>query len=129
MDKRIEHAQQLFWEIGRLRDVGSHGVAVRKLVQMARIHEELALELLQSREPDGWTDLYAAITAWGEAGHKSDAQRLIFEGRRLSASLADGGENIERQLDELGGWLASLRVVPSLGDFARSLPPIPAEAA
>jgi hypothetical protein len=129
MDPQVKQAQQLFWEIGRLREQGMHRLAVRKLAQMARIHEELARRLLQEREPDGWADLYAAVTAWGETGRKHDAHRLILEGRRLSALFPSGSENIERQLNELEDWLESLRVVPSLSDFDRPLPAIPVEAA
>ncbi len=129
MDLEINHAQQLFWEISRLRDQGIHRLAARKLGEMAQIHEERALRLLQDREPDGWPDLYAAITAWGEAGRKSDAHRLIAEGRRLCASFPNGQENINCQLNELDDWLDSVRVVPSLSDFARPLPAIAVEAA
>jgi hypothetical protein len=129
MDHRVNQAQQLFWEIGRLHEQGLHRLAVRKLAQMAKIHEERALQLLQDREPDGWADLYAAITAWGEAGHKSDAHRLIVQGQALSALFSEGRVNIERQLIELEEWLELLRVVPSLSDFARALPAIPVEAA
>jgi hypothetical protein len=94
---------------------------------MAQIHEELARRLLHDREADGWPDLYAAVTAWGEAGCKRDAYRLIVEGRRLSALFPDGSENIQRQLDELEDWVQSLDVVPSLGDFARELPAVTLE--
>jgi len=129
MDPQVKQAQQLFWEIGRLRDQGLYPLALRKVRQMAQIHEELAVRLLHEGEADGWADLYAAITAWGEAGHKGDAHRLILEGRRLSALFPNGRQNIERQLNELEDWLESLRVLPSLSDFDRPMPPIPVEAA
>ncbi len=129
MDEQIELAQQLFWEISRLRDQGIHRLAVRKLGEMAQIHEDRALRLLQDGEPDGWADLYAAITAWGEAGCKRDAHRLIDEGRHLSSAFPNGQENLNHQLNELDDWLESLSVVPSLSDFARPLPAIAVEAA
>lgn len=129
MDPRVKQAQHLFWEIDRLREQGSYRIAERKLAQMARIHEDLAVQLLNDREPDGWADLYAAITAWGEAGRKGDAHRLIMEGRRRSILFPDGSENINRQLNELEDWVGSLDVVPSLSDLARPLPAIPVDAA
>jgi hypothetical protein len=129
MDQRIEQAQQLYWEIGRLREDGARRLAIPKLVRMAEIHEDRAMELLRSRNPDGWPDFYAAITAWGESGHKSHADRLIVEGSNLAAMFPDGRQNIEQQLRELDAWLDSLRVVPTLGEFAQPLPTIPAEAA
>ena len=124
MDQRIEHAQTLLWEITRLREYGLHRATLHKLIEMARIHEQRAIDLLDGRDADGWADLYAAITAWGEAGCQGDAQRLIVAGRRRSADFSSGRENIDRQLDELADWLDALHVIPFLGDFARSLPPI-----
>ena len=38
--------------------------ALPQLLEMARLHEERACELLQAGDPDGWTDLFAAVTAW-----------------------------------------------------------------
>jgi len=129
VDPRVKLAQQLYWEISRLRDQGLLRLAVRKLGEMARVHQELAVQLLHDGEPDGWPDLYAAVTAWSEAGRKSDAHRLIVEGRRLLSEFPNGRENIESQLKELEEWVESLDVVPSLSDFARPLPAIPAGAA
>ena len=130
MDQRIEDAQKLFWEISRLlRENGSRRIVTRKFIEMARIHEDRAGDLLQRCDPDGWPDAYAAITAWGKAGNKSDAFRLIAEGRELSALFPYGKEDIESQLAELETWLVSLQVMPSLGDFARPIPPVPAAAA
>ena len=129
MDRRIEQAQQLFWEVGRLRDEGLHRAALPRLVKMAGLHEERALELLGNRAADGWADLYAAITAWGEAGHRGDAERLVAVGRRRSALFGEGSQNILCQLDDLAVWLDSLHIVPSLGDFARPLPAMAPEAA
>jgi hypothetical protein len=129
MDQRIDQAQKLFWEVSRLRESGLHRLAVRKLVQMAAVHEARAMELLRTAQADGWADLYAAVTAWGDAGHRNEANALIEQGRELLTLFPDGTQNIEQQLNELGAWLESLRVVPSLGDFARPLPAIPVEAA
>lgn len=129
MDSKVKQAQQLYWEISRLRDQRSYRLAERKLCQMAQIHADLAGQLLRGREPDGWADLYAAITAWGEAGRKGEAHRLIAEGRRLSDLFRDGSENIKRELNELEDWVESLHVLPSLSDFARPLPARPLEVA
>jgi hypothetical protein len=124
MDPRVEKAQQLFWEISVLRQQGAQRATLQKLTRMSRLHEERALELLSSSNADGWTDLYAAITAWGEAGARSEADRLLHKGREMAAWFRPGQENIEKELDQLEAWLDSLRVVPSLWEFDQSLPPL-----
>jgi len=129
MDPRIEEAQRLYWEIEQLRQRDAKRAIPPKLHQMARLHEERADELLRARDPDGWIDLYAAITAWGEAGSSGDAKRLIQIGLGFAASFPDGRNNVEQQLEELKNWLPSIKVLPSLRDFDRKLPPTPDVAA
>lgn len=129
MDPREEQAQQLFWEIEMLRREGAERAAVPRLRKMAVLHQERAWELLSKGDPNGWIDLYAAITAWGEAGMKSEASHLITQGRQAVNMLPEGRINLEEQLNELQTWLDALLVVPSLTDFDRPLPPIPEFAA
>jgi hypothetical protein len=129
MDARVEQAQRLFWEISLLRQYGAARAALPKLTEMARLHEKRAIELLDQADSDGWIDFYAAITAWGEAGQKADADRLLQEGHRRAIQFPYGRENIDQQLNALRAWLNDLRVLPSLRDFARPLPTLPVHAA
>jgi hypothetical protein len=131
MDPRVEQTQRLFWEIEHLRPQGACRLVTRKLIAMAHLHEERGRELLTHRDPDGWTDWYAAITAWAKAGSMDEARRLVREGCRLAGLFADGQDNVLRQLEELDAWIDSrvAKVVPALMDFARSLPTFPVEAA
>ena len=131
MDPRVDETQRLFWEVKYLREQGACWLVTRKLIDMAHLHEARGRELLMRCDFDGWTDWFAAITAWAEAGSTHEAKRLLEQGRRFAASLEDGRGNVERQLDELDAWIGSLvvKVVPALADFARSLPTFPVEAA
>ena len=131
MDQRVEQAQRLFWEIERLRQQGACRLITRKLLEMARLHESRARELLAQHDPDGWIDWYAAITARAESGCLVEASGFVREGRALAAFFPEGRANIEGQLDDLETWVRSLqvRVVPALGEYARQLPALPAEAA
>jgi hypothetical protein len=121
MDLRVKEAQRLYWEIEQLRQHGAKRAALPKLHQIARLHEERAIELLCARDPDGWIDLYSAISAWGEAGAHSDAVGLIHRGFKFAALFPSGQKNIEQQLQELRSWLTSIKVLPSLRDFGSSV--------
>ena len=129
MDPRIEQAQQLYWEITRLREFGAHRKTLSKLIEMAQVHEERALELLAAGDPEGWVDLFAAITAWAKAGCREDADRLLAEGRSTASQFGSGEASIHEQLDELEEWADELTVVPSLRDYDRRLPNLRLEAA
>lgn len=129
MDTRVERTQQLFWETQELRRRGAERAAVPRFREMAQLYEARANDLLVANDPDGWIDLYAAITAWAEAGARTDADRLISVGRRLAVKFSSGQCEIQQQLDDLACWLDSLRVVPSLGDFSRPVPEFPVTAA
>ena len=118
MDVRVEQSQRLFWEIARLRKAGATRLAAQKLAEMARLHEDRAIELLEAGQPEGWVDMYSAITAYGDGGRRRDAEKLIERGRMLAGRLVSGKENVVAQLDEIASWLDALRVMPSLGDFA-----------
>jgi hypothetical protein len=112
MDPRVERAQQLFWEIEALRKKGGSAAAMPQLVEMARLHEERARELLQAGDPDGWTDLFAAVTAWGEARQRSDADRVLAAGRGFAHSLGDEKASVENELRRLEEWQDSLPAAP-----------------
>jgi hypothetical protein len=129
MDPRIERAQQLYWEITRLTDLGAHRKRHSKLIEMAQVHEERALELLEEGDPDGWVDLFAAVTAWAKAGCREDANRLVSAGRSTASQFGSGEATIHDQLDELEEWADELTTVPSLRDYDRPLPNLRLEAA
>ena len=131
MDPRIERAQQLYWEITRLTDLGAHRKRRSKLIEMAQVHEERALELLKEGDPDGWVDLFAAITAWAKAGCREDVRRLVAAGRTAASQFGSGDAKIREQLDELEEWADDLTmtIVPSLRDYDRRLPSLRWEAA
>jgi hypothetical protein len=122
MDPRIERAQLLYWEITRLREIGAYRKTRSKLIEMAELHEERALELLAKGDPDGWVDLFAAITAWAKAGCGEDSNRLVAAGRLAADQFGNGEANLHQQLDELQEWADGLKVVPSLRDYDRPLP-------
>jgi hypothetical protein len=122
IDVRVQEAQQLFWQVETLRSLGvPYKAIVAKLDRMAQLHEELAKDLLSRAAPVGWTDLFAAITAWGEAGKEHRARSLLRFGTQAAKSF-EGQDALRSELERLEGWLSGLRVVPALEDFARPLP-------
>ena len=115
MDPRVERAQVLLCQIDDLRVRGAGEAAVLlRLREMAALHEERGRELLSGNVPGGWTDLFAAITAWAEAGSRRRAEDLLSEGRQRAGRLHEGRENIEAELDDLERWLGSTSVPPPL---------------
>jgi hypothetical protein len=114
MDSRVERAQQLFWEIEAMRAKGLYPIALTQLQEMARLHEERARELLQAGDLDGWTDLFAAVTAWGEARQRSEADRLLAVGVGFAASMGPEKAAIENELRKQVAWLDSLPFVPPI---------------
>jgi hypothetical protein len=114
MDPRVERAQQLFWEIEAVRKKGVYPAALPQLLEMAWLHEDRARELLQAGDPDGWTDLFAAVTARGEARQRAEADRLLTAGREFAASLNQDGANAVEELRQLKAWLDSLPPPPSV---------------
>ena len=128
-DERVQEAQQLFWQVETLRSLGAtYKVIALKLDRMARLHEERAKELLSRHDADGWIDLFAAITAWGESGSEPSARGLLRFGEGV-AERFDGRDLLLAELEHLDGWLKGLHVVPALEDFARCLPRFEREAA
>ena len=89
------------------------------------------MELLEEGDPDGWVDLFAAITAWAKAGCREDANRLVAAGRSAASQFGSGEAKIHQQLDELEEWADDLTmtIVPSLRDYDRRLPSLRWEAA
>jgi hypothetical protein len=81
---------------------------------MARLHEERARELFQAGDPDGWTDLFAAVTARGEARQRAEADRLLTAGREFVVSLNQDEANVMEELSQLKAWLDSLPPAPSV---------------
>ena len=122
LDARATRAQQLHWEVEKLRSQGLDGAVVGKLLELAHLYEERARELLAARDTDGWIDLYAAITVRAEAGSRLEAYRLIRFGRDSASQLSSGRENVIEELGRLEEWVTGLKVVPSLSDFAREVP-------
>jgi hypothetical protein len=86
--------------------------------------EERARELLARREVLGWTDLFAAVTYWGEAGERQRANSLLELGERCADDFPEGASRVRQELTEIRKWLNELRVVPSLQGFARWPPPL-----
>ena len=129
MDPRVQEAQELFWQVATLRTLAQppHRVIAATLHRMARLHEERAKDLLGRQNVDGWIDLFAAITAWGEAGSDGAARSLLSFGRQ-AAQQSEGRDSLLAELDSLDRWLAGLVVVPALQDFARPLPRFEAAA-
>lgn len=130
IDPRIAEAQELHWRIHALREFGAHSATLRAWNRdAARIYEARARELLHSGDAHGWTDLFAAITHWGQAGDEGASTSLLELGDQVTATLSgDAADAIRAQLDDLRLWLRSLSVVPSLASYARSLPPLPKAA-
>jgi hypothetical protein len=125
MDTRIPKAQALFWRIERLRQLGYEAGVAPLLKEMARLHLERARELLAQGEADGWSDMYAAITAVIEAGDSMLALDLLDEARAAAAGVGVGAENVLSELVQLEGLAFDLGALPALRDFARPLPPMP----
>lgn len=122
IDARIQEAQQLFWQVETLRSLEvSPKAIISKLDRMAQLHEELARDLLGRAVSAGWIDLFASVTAWGEAGKEQRARRLLGFGKQ-AAQAFEGQETLLEELGRLESWLSGLRVVPALEDFARPLP-------
>lgn len=129
-DPRVVRAQALHWEIEALRQLGAHHAALNvKHREAAGLLEERAREVLGQRDALGWTDLFAAVTHWAEAGERRRAEALLRFGESCVGDFPDGADSLRNELDELRAWLKGLAVVPSLSEFARDLPPVPRMAA
>jgi hypothetical protein len=121
-DERIKEAQQLFWQIETLRSLkvpDDASVIVTKLHRMASLHEVIAKERLDRKQTNGWIDLFAAITAWGEAGEKANARRLLRFGEQVAQQYEEGRESLLAELAELESWLLGLRQKRRLPSLAR----------
>lgn len=112
MDERLWQAQAVYAEIQELERQPDRQALPAKFAALAGLREERALTLLKAGRDDGWVDLFTAVTAWGRAGAKAEAKRLLTKGRRLAARLGRGRENVEAELRELGSWLDQLPPVP-----------------
>jgi hypothetical protein len=108
MDARQRKAQELYVEIQELERQQDHPALPAKFAALASLREERALSLLEARQEDGWLDLFTAVTAWGRAGEKAQANRLLAKGRRLAAGLGLGRGNVVAELRDLKTWLDQL---------------------
>lgn len=125
-DPRVSRAQALHWEIEALKSLRAHRATVNaRRREAASLLEERAHELFARRDVFGWTDLFAAVTYWGEAGERHRADQLLRQAEKYLQGFPEGTENLRQQLDELRTWFQGLRVVPSLDAFARPLPRLP----
>jgi len=120
MDRRIARAQRLHWEIEALLRLGVHGAGLRaKRREAAALHEELACERIAQDDLLGWTDLFAAITYWAEAGHSLHAFELLQFGTHIAIGA------VVSELEALRTWMTEIAVIPTLGEFATALPALP----
>lgn len=129
MDDLEDRAQRLHWDIELLERQGITGSSVRsKHYELAEIYQQRAKMLIPQRDSTAWPDVFAAITHYGEAGDFRDAQRMIEWAIGQCPSLPDSA-SMHDELLRLERWLGSLKIPPSLADFARPLPPVPPLAA
>jgi hypothetical protein len=104
MDPRVDRAQQLYWLVYGSGTTPQPGRS-EELLEMARLHEEIARDRLEQADGRGWIDLYAAVTSWGNAGRLRDAQDLISEARRWAHRFPAMQDDIIREILELESWL------------------------
>jgi hypothetical protein len=130
MTEALEYrAQRLHWDIETLERQGITGSSVRsKHHELAEIYRQRAEDLIPRRDSDAWPDVFAAITHYGEAGGFREARRLIEWALAQCSEFSDG-PSMCAELEQLEQWLETLKVPPSLADFARPVPPVPRLAA
>jgi len=112
VDPRVEQAQTLFWDIEALRRDGRIEEASPKLLAMALLHEQRSIELLEARDPNGWVDLFAAITAYADAGQIDRAARLVRQGHSLLEGFKGGRSAVLGELKEMEAWLRAKQNPP-----------------
>jgi len=125
----VSRAQRLHWDIEALVRQGLTGAMVRaKHHELAELYCRRARELLPKRDFSAWPDAFAAITHYAEAGGFLDAYKTIDWALEQCDGFHDG-DMMRSELEQLTQWLATVRVPPTLADFARPVPPIPKIAA
>jgi hypothetical protein len=112
VDPRVEQAQTLFWEIEALRRDGRMNEASPRLQAMALLHEQRAIELLEARDAEGWVDLFAAVTAFADAGLVDRAARLLLHGRELLERFKAGRSAVLSELQATEEWLRAKQNPP-----------------
>jgi hypothetical protein len=100
----MERAQELYGLVYGTGGVPQPG-RMNELLEMARLHEEIARDRLGRDEASGWIDLYAAVTAWGDAGRLRHAKALISEARQWVGRFPAMQPAIKRELREHERWL------------------------
>jgi len=126
----MDRTQFIYWQIETLEHLGAMRRAYALEVEAANLHEQRSKRLLVTNDPNGWIDLFAAVTYWGKSGHHVHAHRLLSEAEQAATGLVDGRDNLTTEISRLQSWLRSLNVVPALSDLAvQSLPAMPRMAA
>lgn len=110
MSDRAERAQKLYWEVEALRALRAERKSVvPKLIEMGELHESLGRELLPQGRHNGWIDLFAAVTAWAEAGRFERATSLLDWSLR-EVPRFDGTENLQREIARMRAWVDQTRL-------------------
>jgi hypothetical protein len=104
MDQRVERAQELYWLVYGTGTIAQPG-HVNELLEMARLHEEIARDRLTQGDGRGWIDLYASVTSWGDAGRLRHAQDLISQARQWAHRFPAMQDDIIREVQEFESWL------------------------
>jgi hypothetical protein len=100
----MERAQELYWLVYGTGTV-PQPERLNELLEMAQLHEDIARDRLGRDDASGWIDLYAAVTAWGDAGRLRHARSLISEARQWAGRFPAMHHDIKRELLEHDRWL------------------------
>lgn len=104
MDARALEAQSLYWQVYGGVNL-SQAEREATLARMAQLHEEIATERLAQNDSLGWSDYYAAVTAWGEADHLQEARSLLHRALRSVDDFPAIRQQVIHELEELRCWL------------------------
>ncbi|MGC8642939.1 MAG: hypothetical protein ACP5XB_24035 [Isosphaeraceae bacterium] len=104
MDSRVLEAQSLYWQVHGGANLSSE-LREATLIRMAQLHEEIAQERLDQDDSLGWSDFYAAVTAWGEADRLQEARSLVHLGIQRAGAFPAIRSEIIHELDEQRRWL------------------------
>jgi hypothetical protein len=104
MDSRALEAQSLYWQVHGGTSL-SPELREATLIKMAQLHEEIAQERLAQNDSLGWSDFYAAVTAWGEADRFQEARSLVHLGIQRAGAFPAVHPQVIHELEALGHWL------------------------
>ncbi len=87
--------------------------------ESARLYERRARALLGRGDRDGWTDIFAAITAWVLAGDEAGARDLLYFGEDLAREWSE--ESVLEELADLAGKINVLALTDRINapDFGQ----------